>query len=81
MELLTEKEKEENLVMVNKGQLRVPSVAKVSDAALRKCRVVLSELLIGLLANVTLILSVCFVFFLVVRYSFFWVCFIHYYTF
>lgn len=81
MELLTEKEKEENLVMVNKGQLRVPSVAKVSDAALRKCRVVLSELLIGLLANVILILSVCFVFFLVVKYSFFWVCFIHFYTF
>ena len=72
-----EKRKEENYVVVNKGQLRMPRLAKVSDDTLKNCRVISWSLFIGFLVNVTLILSVCFVFFLVVKYSFFRTCYIH----
>ena len=68
---------EESYFVVNKGQLRLPRVAKVSDDTLRNCRVISCTLFIGLLVNVSLILSVCFIFFLVVKYSFFRTCYIH----
>lgn len=75
--VVAERRKEENYVVVNKGLLRVPRLAKVSDDTLKNCRVISWSLFIGLLVNVALILSVCFVFFLVVRYSFFRTCYIH----
>ena len=75
--VVAEKRKEENYVVVNKGLLRLPRLAKVSDDTLKNCRVISWSLFIGFLVNVALILSVCFVFFLVVRYSFFRTCYIH----
>ena len=38
--VIAERRKEENYVVVNKGQLRVPRLAKVSDDTLKNCRVI-----------------------------------------